>query len=313
MKKIAIIFLLVTVVFPTAPRQADAWVWGFLRFFAGVGARRAAVGGIVRSTVVRSGFRQLARRGGKQLFAGRTNAALRAARARRIYVHRGQERMRRLFSNKPYKIRDAKGKVIGKATVEGETLVFRNAQSRKLGFAQWEEGGLILYRANGKRVARLSDKNHRVIAYNNDNNYLGQFIKEQVEDQIVQFFVDAMGQRHDYFVLPIEQAGKDIPEPQRYYSYDPNGNVVGFSALQDGILYVYDAQGVELMRAVLEENSIVLYDVLGEKRGEFRQEQDKIVAYDEHNKAVGYIVMEESKAVYYECDKPSLPQAWVNF
>lgn len=292
-------FLGLALALPLAPRQAEAWFFGFFaRIFFSSGARSAA-GGVARGlagNAARTGFRQLARGGGRQLIRARARAATRAVRQRAVAAPKGQLRMQRLFGKKPYVKRGANGQITRSATVEGDLLIFREA-GRKVGFAQWEKQGLILYRADGRRVARLLESDNRVLAYDNQGNYLGQFIEEVVEDQISRYFVDALGQRHETMSVPPPKT-ETSPSQKRFYSHAEDGSITGYSMLVDGMLVICAPDGTELARGVWEESSLVLYDLLGEKQGEFRREGDTIMAYDAKGNNVGYIAEENGQAVF---------------
>ncbi len=300
------------------PQRAEAFITAVLgrMLFRGAirslfrATARRAVGGFARRRIVSTGFRRLASGGGRRLIRSEVSAAMRAAQARRVSASVGRQRMRKLLGTRTFKIRDRAGRVVGQAAAEGDLLVFRQG-SRRLGFAQWEADNLVLYRSNGRRLVRLKEARDRVMVYDNENNYLGQFIEEQIQDAVVNYFVDAMGQRHDDFVVPEPRPGLEIPEPERHYSYDDSGSAIGYSAIRDGMLLVFDADGVELMRGILEENVLIFYDENGEKRGEFRQEGDRIVAMDEDGTQIGYIVKEAGRVAYYEHDQVDQPSSWV--
>lgn len=249
------------------------------------------------SGAARSGFRQLARGGGRQLIRHQAHAATRAARTRAI--PRGQARMQRVFGSRPYQVRGANGQVVRSASVEGDLLVFREA-GRKVGFAQWEREGLVLYRADGRRMAKLLESDNRLLAYDNQGNYIGQFIEEMVQDQLTRYFVDSLGQRHatmDLSALPTTPNTSEATQ-QRFYSHAEDGSVAGYSMLVDGMLQVFDAAGQQVAYGAWEAQQLVLYDVLGEKLGAFRQEGENIVAYDTQGKRVGHIEQQQGKAVF---------------
>lgn len=299
------------------PRRAAAILPGVIGRLMLRGAVRAvfrsvarrAIGGVARRSIVRGGFRRLASGGGQRLIRAEVSAAMRKAQARRVSASVGRQRMRKRLGGRTYKIRDRAGRVIGQAAVEDDLLVFRQG-SRRLGFAQWEGEDLVLYRSSGRRLVRLKETRGRVMVHDEDNNYLGQFIEEQIQDAVVNYFIDAMGERHQTFVLPEARPGTEIPEDERTYSYDPSGSAIGYSTIRDGILLVFDTDGVELMRGALEEDVLVFYDDEGEKRGEFRQIGDRIVATDEVGAQVGYIVVENDRAVYY--DESERRSSWVH-
>lgn len=312
-RKPLVVLLICLLLVPALPEPSDAGLFGFLvRAFIGRSVRRAAVGGVWRSltrSAVRGGLRSMARGAGRRMIRSQARSALQRAEARRLVVHRGQERMRKILSQRAFDIRDQRGRVIGKAALESDVLVFR-AQGRRVAFAQWEKNGLHLYRANGQRVARITDQDGRVLVYDERGRYLGQFIEDLVEDQVVEFFVDALGNRHEQLYLGGGYPGLEIPESERHYSYSPAGESVGFSAIREGVLYVYDAEGGELIRGVLEEGLLVLYDAEGEVRGSFRLDGERIVALDESGSEVGYIQDQDGKALYFEAGT-SEPSAWV--
>ena len=206
--------------------------------------------------------------------------------------------MRRLLSQRAFEIRDLRGRIVGRAVAEGDLLVFRS-QGRRIAFAQWERDGLHLYRANGRPVARIVERDQRVLVYGERGRYLGQFIEDVIEDQIVGYFVDALGQRHEQFLLEDGSPGLEVPEKDRYYSYSLDGDPGGFSTIRDGILYVYDDNGAELIRGVLEDQVLVLYDSEGEVQGYFRESGDRILAFDEAGVEIGHIAAAEGGAVHF--------------
>ncbi|MDM8545875.1 hypothetical protein QUF61_05240 [Candidatus Venteria ishoeyi] len=295
--KISLIALLVSgLSVSLLPRQADAWIFGFFARGFFTTTARVAAGGVSRG-VVRSGFRQLAKGGGKKILQRRSATLLSKAKTRRVHVHQGQARMQRLFGKKPYTVRNKQGRIISSATVKGDKLIFREA-GKQTGFAQWEKNGLMLYRSDGQKLARLHNLDNRLLAYDRDEQYLGQFIKEQIEDQIINYFVDALGNRHDYMPVPQISSGQQLPESERIYGYADDGSISGYSSFKDGILYVYNAKGVELAHVVREADILVVYDLQGEKQGSFKQQADKILAYDANDQLVGYIVDQDGKVVF---------------
>ncbi len=300
MRRVLAAGLALTLLLPLVPRQADAFAW-LIRFFIGTEVRGAALGGVARG-IVGNGFRQLAAGGGRALIRAEASAGLRAAAARRVVVHRGQERMLNLFGRRTFRIGGAAGEATGSAVVEGDLLVFR-AGTTRIGFAQWESEGLVLYRANGVRVARLVDEAERVVAYDAEGNYLGQFIKEQVEDALKDVFIDALGNRHTEFVVPDPRPGQAIPEAERDYSYAPDGSTLGYSAITDGTLRVFAPDGGELARGVMEHGVLVIYDQMGERRGSFRPEGADILALDADDQVIGAIRQQGGRAVYFEQGK----------
>ncbi len=311
--RLSVVILIVLLLTPAVPRQAEAnpFVW-IVRGLAGGSIRRAAVGGVARSfgrSFARSGIRSVARGAGRSMIRSQVRRSLRSAGARRVTAHPGQSRMHKLFGRKSFEIRNARGRVIGRASVEGDRLVFRT-ESRKVGFAQWEKDGLHVYRASGRRVARITDKDDRILVFDDRNRYLGQFIQDLIEDQIIESFVDAMGEQHDHLVLTGDYPGLEVPERDRHYSYTSDSTATGFSTIRDGILYVYDEEGAELIRGVMEENILVLYDDTGEVRGTFKEDGELIVAYGKNGQRVGHIAIEEDRAVYYE-EEEDAPSAWV--
>ncbi len=296
-KTLSVAVVIFAIALPLAPQPAEAWVFGFfVRGLFGVGARSAA-GGVARgmaSGAARTGFRQLARGGGQQLLRNQARTATRAARTRAIPS--GQARMQRVFGSRPYQVRSANAQVLRSATVEGDLLVFREA-GRKVGFAQWEREGLVLYRADGRRMAKLLESDNRLLAYDNQGNYIGQFVEEIIEEQLTRYFVDSLGQRHATMDLSAVPAVSQSQQ-QRFYSYAEDGSVAGYSMLVDGMLQVFDAAGQQVAYGAWEAQQLVLYDVLGDKLGVFRQEGEKIIAYDTQGKRVGHIEQQHGKAVF---------------
>lgn len=303
----AVVLVVVAVTTAAMPRPVDAWIFGLvLRGGIGQSLSRAAVGGVMRASgrgLVRSGFRRLSHGGGGRLISAEARAANQAAHLRRVAMRDGQARMQRLFGNKPYLVRDAGGKVIRSATVEGDTLVFRQGIVRT-GYAQWEAEGLVLYRVDGRRVAQLTAQGDRILATDSSGRYLGQFIRDEIGDQIQRYFVDAQGQRHTEMYLPPPSTDDSAPGQERFESYNEDGSLAGWSVLRDGMLFIYDQDGVELGRGVWEGSSLVLYDLMGNRQGAFRREGEDILAFDADDHEVGRIEMNAGRAVYREVPAP---------
>lgn len=303
------------------PRPAEAG-W-FLRFFGRSLVRvftrttfrssaRISLGALGRRRLFHRGLRRFPQGGGRKLIQAQTRAALQEARTRRLYVTNARERMRRVFGKSTHVIRDSRGEILAEVAMEKDLLLFRR-QGQRLAFAQWERDGLVFYQRGGQRLFRAQEYNDRVMVYGGRDEYVGQFIQEKIEDILVEKFVDRMGRRHDDF-----DVSHLMPRPRSsrnsfHHAYDPLGDSIGYSVLEDGVIKVYDEAGVELMKGVLEKEALIFYDDLGAERGSFRKEGEIIVAMNSAGRLVGHIELVEGKAMYFENDSEvQEASSWVN-
>lgn len=311
MKRWVVMLLALLMFLPPVPAEANPLLWAF-RVFFGSSVRRAAVGGVARGMLRTgsgvTGLRRLVAGSGRTLIRREVDDALRIAARRRVVVHRGRERLMQLAGRQTSYVYRAEAGHLKTAAVEGDVLVFRQGAAR-LGFAQWEKDGLVLYRSNGQRIARLADESERVLVYDDAGEYIGQFINELIEDQIVQIFVDKLGRRLEKLTLP---ASSVPPQPvtARHVAYQADGSEAGYSEIRDGILFVFAPDGAEMARGVLEDDQLIIYDTEGEKLGSFVRHGGAISALDVTGQPVGHLVPEGERVLYYE-NGAGEPQAWV--
>ena len=214
--------------------------------------------------LLRYAFRALVRRSFSRFSVRMVSRSMRRT-SRRIYR---PNRIRRIFGNRKYNILGKNGRVLGTGRIEAEVMVLRNAQGRMLGYIQSENRGLAVYDGAGNRVILFKKENGRVIAYNKDEDYLGQIIEEMVGDQIKSYFIDRNGVKHDS--IPVEFREKE----QSFVITEHN------TRIKDGKLEILDDKNEVIMRGIYRDDGIALYD-LDEKLVAIIKRQDGILSvYD---------------------------------
>lgn len=210
--------------------------------------------------ILRSSFRSLARGGGRYAMRTVGNSVVRTGGR----ISR-PNRITRTFGRQRHTIKDRDGKVLGNAKVEGDVLMIRDTQNRIMGYIQAERNILSVYNGGGQRVVSFSEKSGRVIAYDKDDNYIGQIIKKEIKGKIEEVFVDALGKEHDS--IPVELQTKEAltkaNNQKRLKIYNDNNQVVFYGVYENGDLVLYDLNGSKKMKIKKDKDRLYIYDNQG--------------------------------------------------
>lgn len=229
--------------------------------------------------ILRSAFRLLSQVGGRYTVRTVGRSVLRTS----SHISR-PSRMIRTFGRKIHKIKNRHGKVIGSAKVEGNVLIIRDIQKKILGYIQAEKNLFSVYNGAGSRVITFRQKSERVIAYDKDENYIGQIIKKEIKGQIKDFFIDALGKEHDS--VPIDlQVQEEIVKNKK----DNNIN--------DGKLKFYNDKNQLVLYGVQENGYLLLYNTDGIRKGKIERDNGKLYIYNNRGDLMQSVLETETKKI----------------
>lgn len=195
--------------------------------------------------ILRYSFRALTRRAFSRI-STRTIRRSISRTSRHIYR---PNRIQNTFRPRRYNILGKKGRVVGTAQIETDVMVLRNTQGQALGYIQAENKALTVYDSSGSRVITFKKKNDRVVAYNKDEDYLGQIIENMVEDKIKSYFIDKQGMKHDH--IPVEFSSEHKP----IMITDKNTRIF------NGKLEIFDTNNTLVMYGIYKDNNILIYNL----------------------------------------------------
>lgn len=220
--------------------------------------------GLIVRGILRTTFRSLSRRSFSR-FSFRTVSHSISRTSGRIS---SPSRISRTFGNQRHNITNKSGKIVGTAQVEDNVLIIRDLQKRILGYIQSEKNALAVYAGNGTKVLTFRHKANRVIAYNENEDYLGQIIEKTIKDEIKRVFVDSLGKEYDS--IPVELQAKETSNTiNKDNTIISNGRLEVFNDNKELILY-----GVE------ENENLALYDTRNILVATIRKYDGKLLVYN---------------------------------
>lgn len=224
--------------------------------------------GFIARGILRTAFRSLSRRSFSR-YSFRTVSRSISRTSGRIS---SPSQISRTFGSQRHNITNKTGKVVGSAQIEGNVLIIRDLQKRILGYIQSEKNTLAVYAGNGARVITFRQKANRVIAYNENEDYLGQIIEKTIKDEIKKVFVDSLGKEHDS--IPVELEAKEtratinkdntIIKNGRFEVYNNNKELILYGVEQNENLALYDTKNTLIATIKKHDGEFLVYNANGE-------------------------------------------------
>ena len=230
--------------------------------------------------IVRSAFRSLFRSGVRYTARTVGRSIIRTGRG-----IRSLSRIQKTFGNKTHKIKNRKGQAVGSAKVEGNVVMIRDTQRRILGYIQAEKNLFSIYNGAGKRVISFRGKDARIIAYDKDENYIGQIIKKEVKGQVEDVFMDALGNEHAS--IPLELELKETKE--KPHSEDR--------------LHIYNNKQEIILYGIKENNDLLLYDTRDKRKGKITRSNGKLYIYNNQGVLLQTVLESEQNKIVFDLDK----------
>lgn len=189
-------------------------------------------------------------------------------------------RIQKTFGKKIHKIKNSKGQVVGNAKVENNVLMIRDTQNRILGYIQAEKNLFSVYTGAGKRVISFREKDARIIAYDKDEDYIGQIIKKEIKGQIEDVFIDALGNEHP--TVPLELEATTINEER---------------------LNIYNDKNEVILYAIKRNDDLILYDTKNKQKGKITKTNGKLYIYNNQKILLQTVSESEQEKIVFNLDR----------
>lgn len=240
-------------------------------FLLPVSINVSAFGQFFIRSIIRYAFRVLTRR----VFSRYSSRSIGRSIARTSYRAYKPSRIKKTFGNQKYNIKGKNGRVIGTSKIEGEVMVLRGSKNHILGYLQSENKGLAVYDGNGTRVILFKKKNNKIIAYNNEGDYLGQLIEDMVKDHIKSYFIDKQGNKYDSIPIEFKKKSDSIAMTSK------NTRIIG------GRLEVFNEQNSIVLYGIHKDGDIVMYNLENNIVATIKKNDGLLSIYDNSGKKMG--------------------------